>query len=93
MLQHSHACRSHSAATHMSRSSCPGAGSGVSLSLLLLLRGVRVGYHGMNIHHGDEAGTPRTMEKPSFLVHQMLKWFYDTFTGTAIEQPIVVLGW
>jgi hypothetical protein len=47
----------------------------------------------MNIHHGDEAGTPRTMEKPSFLVHQMLKWFYDTFTGTAIEQPIVVLGW
>jgi hypothetical protein len=22
-------------------------------------------------------------EKPPFLAHQMSKWFYDTFTGTA----------
>jgi hypothetical protein len=28
-----------------------------------------------------------------YLVRQMSKWFYDTSTGAALEQPIVVLLW
>jgi hypothetical protein len=47
----------------------------------------------MNVHHGDEARTPRTTEKAHFLVRQMSKWFYNTSTGTALEKPTVVLSW
>jgi hypothetical protein len=63
-------------------SSRPRAGSGLSLSLLLSARGMRGGSHGMDIHHGVDAGTPR-MTKPPFLVRQMSKWFYDTSTSTS----------
>jgi hypothetical protein len=47
-----------------------------------MMRGVRGGSNGMNVHHGDEAKTPRTTKTP-FLARQMSKWFYDTSTGTA----------
>jgi hypothetical protein len=28
---------------------------------------------------------------PPFLAHKVSKWFYDTFIGTAAEQPAVIL--
>jgi Flp pilus assembly protein TadB len=40
----------------------PRAGTGLSLSLLLLVRGMRGGSHGTNVHHGVDARTPRTMK-------------------------------
>jgi hypothetical protein len=43
---------------------------------------VRGGSDGLDVHHGDEAGTPRTT-KGLFLARQMSKWFYDTSIGTA----------
>jgi hypothetical protein len=41
-----------------------GAGSGLSLGLPLLVRGVRGGSNELDVHHGDEAGTPRTTKSP-----------------------------
>jgi hypothetical protein len=46
----------------MSGSSRPEAGSGLPLSLLLSVRGVRVGSYGVYVHHVDEAGTPRMIK-------------------------------
>jgi hypothetical protein len=47
-----------------SRLSRPGAGSDLSLSHLLSARGMRGGSHGVNVHHGDDAETPKTMKSP-----------------------------
>jgi hypothetical protein len=59
-----YAYRSRGVATRTSRSAHREEGSGLSLSLLLLVRGVRGDCHGADVHHGDEAGTPRTTGKP-----------------------------
>jgi hypothetical protein len=43
------------AAISMAGSSRPRAGSGFSITLSLLVRGVRGSSDGMNVHHGDGA--------------------------------------
>jgi hypothetical protein len=46
-----------------------GVGSGLSLGLPLLARGVRGGSNGLDVHHGDEAGTPRITKAPFLTRH------------------------
>jgi hypothetical protein len=70
-----------STSTHVMRSPHLGASSSLPLSILLAVRGVRGGSHGTDVHHGVDAGTLRMMKTP-LLACQMLKWFYDTSTGT-----------
>jgi hypothetical protein len=60
-MDHSHA---NGATAGMSRLSRPGAGSGLSLSPLLSAKGMRGGSRGVNVHRGDDAGTPRTTKSP-----------------------------
>jgi hypothetical protein len=50
-------------ATCASGSSCLGAGSDLSLSVLHSVRGVRESNHGVHAHHVGEAGTPRMTKK------------------------------
>jgi hypothetical protein len=52
------------AATPSPGSSHPRAGSGFDISPLLFARGVREGSHGMDVHHGVEAGAPRINKSP-----------------------------
>jgi hypothetical protein len=64
-LSRGHGCHGARAAASVSGSSRPEAGSGLPLSFLLSVRGVKVGSYGVYVHHVDEAGTPR-MIKSSF---------------------------
>jgi hypothetical protein len=59
--------------------------SGLSLNLPLTTSGMGGGRYGVDVHHGDEAKNQERQKnlKPPFLTCQMLKWFYDTSTGTA----------
>jgi hypothetical protein len=44
------------------------------------------GRYGVEVHHGDEAENQERWPGPNafpYLAHQILKWFYDTFTNTA----------
>jgi hypothetical protein len=59
-----HHCCGDCAATHTPGSFRPRAGSGISLSILLSVRGMRGGSHESDVHHGDETRTPRTTKNP-----------------------------
>jgi hypothetical protein len=52
------------ATTHTTISPNHGVGSSLPLSLLLVARGMGGGSHGMDVHHGVDTGTPRTMKNP-----------------------------
>jgi hypothetical protein len=44
---------------------------------------MRVGSNETNVHHGVDAGTPRTKKSSRFRARQLSKWFYNIFTSTA----------
>jgi hypothetical protein len=52
------------AATRPSGLSSLGARSGISLTPVLLVRGMRGGSRGTNVRHDVDAGTPRTTKSP-----------------------------
>jgi hypothetical protein len=60
------------------------------LRLPLAVRGMGRGRHRVDVHHGDGAEDQEWWQKPKiadsapYLAHQILKWFYDTFTGAAM---------
>jgi hypothetical protein len=65
----------------------PGVRSSLSLSLLLMAGGMRGGSNGTNVHHGVDAGTPRTMTPPPYLARQISKWSMTLPPVMLQEQP------
>jgi hypothetical protein len=80
------------AATRPSGLSSLGARSGISLTLVLLVRGMRGGSHGTDVHHGVDARTPRTIRIP-YLTRQMSKCFMTLSPAQLLELPAVVHCW